>query len=50
VNVAPTPLYKPNMPFSRYNCNANCRALGAGLPSKYLERKDDDNNNKTEEI
>ncbi len=34
VNVAPTPLYKPAIPFSRYNCNANCRELSTWLPSR----------------
>ncbi len=34
MNVAPTPLYKPTIPFSRYNCIANCRALGDRAESK----------------
>lgn len=27
VNVAPTPWYRPRMPFSRYNCKASCREV-----------------------
>lgn len=37
VNVAPTPLYKPAMPFSRYNCKANCREVRDCAESKQLK-------------